>query len=55
MREARSNDLFVLAARGLNAAIRSEADVALLVSRPKASEAAVFAAPQSLSAINIAR
>ena len=54
MREAKTNDLYVLATRGLNAAIRTEADVALLIA-PKASTAAVFAAPQSFPVINIAR
>jgi hypothetical protein len=52
MREAHTNDLYVLAARGLNAAIKTEADVALLIAPPKASTAAVFAAPQSFPEIN---
>jgi hypothetical protein len=53
MRESQSTDYFLMARIGLEHAIRTEADVALLVSRPKASEAAGFATPQSFPQVNL--
>ena len=59
LKESRSTDYFVMAKLVLETAIRTEADVALLIAPPKsgeaarASAAAVFATAQSFPAINL--
>ena len=59
MKESRSTDNFVIAKIGLEHAIRSEADIALLIARPKigeaarASTAAVHVPVQSFPGINL--